>query len=189
MKKSKITCDLPLDPYADYKMEWSHDQAVRNYESVKGWIYIGLDNYVSNRAKVGLTMGDLSSRSSSSGNPGLLLFCAFKCRHDITGVQLRSIEEDLIARLDLIYTDKDGKSLRMRHFESQKLSEWYGHIDTYAFVQNVHYILYRYHYNDFLAVELENDFGTIDGCYLDCIFNECYTQEEQANFREMLLLW
>ena len=188
MKKPKVTCDLPIDSFADYKMEFSHAQAVKNFESVNGWIYIGLDNSVSDRAKVGLTTGDLGSRSYSSGNPDYFLFCAFKCRHDITEDQLRSIEKDLIARLDQHYKNKDEELLRIRHFDSQKLSEWYGGIDTTIFFQDVHYILYTFHFNYFLGVEVYNDVETIDGCYLDCIFNACYTKEQQKNFQSMLLL-
>ncbi len=182
MKKPKVTCDLILDPFADYKMEWCHDQTIRNFESVKGWIYIGLDNCVPNRAKVGLTMDDLGSRSSCSGNPDYFLFCAFKCKHDITSSQLTMIEADLLTRLDLYYT-------RIRHFDSQRLSEWYGGIDTLVFLQSVHNILYTYHHNYFLVSQFENEAEGIEGNFLDCIFNDIYTIEQETFFIRNILEW
>lgn len=127
-------------------------------------------------------MDDLGSRSSCSGNPDYFLFCAFKCKHDITISQLTMIEADLLTRLDLYYT-------RIRHFDSQRLSEWYGGIDTLVFLQSVHNILYTYHHNYFLVSQFENEVEGIEGNFLDCIFNDIYTIEQEMFFIRNILEW
>ncbi|MEX9785719.1 hypothetical protein [Providencia manganoxydans] len=187
MRKPASYYDLPPDPYADYKMEAIYDRDKRNFESREKWFYVGADLFHKNRVKVGITMGDLGSRSYSSGNPDYFLFCAFQCQDAISPEQLRAIEKDVLKRLDKTYVDDDGICQRMLHAGSQYPSEWYRDVEFYDFVIHVHWLLFKYHSRFFIIEGLESHWDS-DEDLLSCIFNERYTKEEQQRFRELFLV-
>lgn len=107
MKKPKVTYNLQLNPNADYKMAWIHERDQRNFESLTKWLYLGADLKDSRFAKVGLTMDDLASRSYSSANPNYYLFCAFKCRDNITKAEIENIERSAFEYLEHVTCPHD----------------------------------------------------------------------------------
>ncbi|EPL6456532.1 hypothetical protein N0G65_003719 [Providencia rettgeri] len=187
MKKPSCHYDIELDRFADYKMEFIHERDKRNFESREKWFYVGADLYHKNRVKVGITMGDLGSRSYSSGNPDYFLFCAFKCQDDISKEELRAIEKDVLERLDKTHVDDDGVCQRMMHAESQYPSEWYSGVDFQDFVIHVHWLLFKYHRRFFIVIGLESHWDNEEDL-LDCIFNERYTKQQQQQYRELFLV-
>ncbi|HCD4537500.1 TPA: hypothetical protein NBQ86_002512, partial [Enterobacter hormaechei] len=110
MKKQKVEYGLELDPNADYKMAWLHERNKKDFESLTKWLYLGADIKDSGFAKVGLTMDDLSSRSYSSANPNYYLFCAFKCRDDLTKTEVEKIERSTLEYLERVFANEDGTS-------------------------------------------------------------------------------
>lgn len=182
MRKPISRYDLELDPYADYKMEIMHEHDKRNFESREKWFYVGADLFHKNRVKVGITMGDLGSRSYSSGNPDYFLYCAFKCQDSISKEQLRTIEMDVLKGLDIAYANQ-----RMMHAESQYRSEWYRDVKFDDFVIYVHRLLFKNHRSFFIIEGLESHWDT-NYDLIACLFNKRYTIEQQQHYRERLLV-
>ncbi|AFI89935.1 hypothetical protein EXT68_03790 [Pectobacterium parmentieri] len=189
MKKLKVAYSLPLDPNADYKMAWLHERDKRNFESLNKWLYLGADIKDDGFAKVGLTMDDLVSRSYSSANPNYYLFCAFKCRDNITKTEIKNIELGAVEYLELEFSNEDGTSNRARHAESGHLSECFYNINFTNFFISYHDYLYEKHHRDFLVTEFKNEFGDDEGNFLDCEFNPRFTLQEKNKFIRMLLRW
>ncbi|MEQ9852085.1 hypothetical protein ABRP57_06620 [Pectobacterium aroidearum] len=187
MKKQKVKYDLKLDPNADYKAAWLHERNKRNFESLTKWLYLGADIKDDGFAKVGLTMKDLVSRSYSSANPNYYLFCAFKCRDDITTAEIQSIELGAVEYLDSMFSNKDGTSNRARHAESGRLSECFYNINFMDFFIGYHDYLYDEYRSDFIVSGFENDFGGDEGEFLDCEFNPRFTLQEKNKFIRMIL--
>lgn len=187
MKKPTVKFDLELEPDACYKMEYSHNESKRNYESTTRWLYLGADSGNCEYAKVGLTTGNLSSRSYSSGNPKFYLFCAFKCRYDIGRSQLKRIETGALDYLDRRFTKPDGTTKREAHEESGRLSECYYGINFIEFFIELHYYLYTNHRNDFIIGGFYNEVDVCEGDFLDCIFNKSLTLDETNRYIRMIL--
>jgi hypothetical protein len=79
-----------LDEYIfsdDYKLAHVEMEIIKSFESAERWLYLGADATNASFARIGITMGDLRSRSYSSANPNYYLFCAFKCRPDLSMVE------------------------------------------------------------------------------------------------------
>ncbi|MBP4004279.1 hypothetical protein [Escherichia coli] len=183
MKREQPLFKTSIDATNDYKMQSILSENKKNFESTEKWLYLGADDANKNYAKIGITMGDLQSRSYSSANPSYYIFCAFKCRYNITKEQLERIEGEVLKALDQRYTDDDGATKRMSHFESKRSSECYNDIDFMDFFINLHEELYNNHSNYFLITGLENEYGDDMGEFLDCEFNSRISIKEAYRLR------
>lgn len=158
-----------------------------NFESSDIWLYLGADCRNSRYAKVGITMGDLRSRSYSSANPNYFLLCAFQCRHDTTKEQLEIIECRALNYLDSIFIRDDGVSKRARHFESQRLSECYYDINFDEFFVCLHEYLWEQHNSYFQVCEYEYHTTRVYGDALSCEFNPRLTVEQRSHYLRLIV--
>ncbi|MFV7771694.1 hypothetical protein [Shewanella marisflavi] len=180
MKKPQQIYNLEI-PDDDYKIAalMEHDKA--NFESSKIWLYVGADSKNERFAKVGITMGDLGSRSYCSGNPHYHLFCAFQCYIHTTKLQLESIEKLALKHLDSLFPD-----CRVHHYESGKLSECYDDIDFETFLISLHDYLLDNHRNYFQTVAIDGE--GYEGAYeLACEFNRHLPLEVGSRFRRLFV--
>lgn len=168
MRRPDRVYDIEPDPNADYKDQYVYDRLKEGFESVKNWIYLGRDARDTGFAKVGITMGDLRSRSSSPMRPSYSLFCAFKCRADIKLSDLRSVEKRALKYLEETFTYEDGRTKRELHHDSRKMSECFYDVDFRDFFVALHDYLLHNHAQYFETV----GYTFIDGESLDCQFNE-----------------
>lgn len=173
-KPQAYVLDIPDD---DYKMEDVMRNEKADFESQDIWFYIGAELGNPSFAKVGITMGDMSSRSSYSGNPRFYLFCGFQCKHDTTQPQLRKIERDVLSYLDEMYPDK-----RARHHESQRLSECFYDIDFEEFFFLTHQYL-RDHYGRYFQKK-----GLGEEYALSWEFNPLLDREDWMPFLRSILI-
>lgn len=187
MKKQKQLYDRDLPADADYKMEWLYNRDKENFESTDKWIYLGADAQNPTFAKVGITMGDLASRSYSSANPNFYLFCAFQCVQSTTKSQLEEIERSAHCYLDRVFTKSDGSTKRVRHFESGRMSECYYDVDFNYFFQCLHDFLYENHSRFFSICGFYNDDDILEGDFLNCEFNRHIPLEQSNRYIRMLL--
>lgn len=156
----------------DYKIDHVEMEARRNYESREKWLYLGADARDSTFAKIELTMGDLSSRSYSSARPSYYIFCAFKCRYYLSKPELETIEEDILSELEYIYSDSDGSTARLDHYESGRPSECFSPIDFQDFFVNLHLEIFEKHRDSFVISSLDDGAGRYYGEFVDCIMNK-----------------
>ncbi|MFA4105751.1 hypothetical protein OQJ40_27095 [Serratia nevei] len=173
--------ELPAD--ADYKMEAIHQRDKDNFESLEKWLYLGADSKNASYAKIGITMGNLASRSYSSCNPGYYLFCAFKCTARTTQAQLEDIERSVLDYLDGEFTREDGTTKREPHFESGRISECYYDIDFNELFWHLHHHLFKKHTNHFIIGCLDG----YEGDFLDCKFSSSLSLEKQKSYIAMIL--
>lgn len=180
MRKPSQAYDLPIPE--DYKIAtvMQHDKA--NYESSMIWLYLGAVERHPDFAKIGITMGDLSTRSSSSANPDYHLFCAFQCDQRTTKEQLESIEQSALNYLDNVF----GQEKRARHKESQRLSECYYGINFTEFFLSLHDYLLDNHVRYFQTVGYYNDQGFEEAYSLSCYFNTLVSPIVQSRFIELI---
>lgn len=171
---------------SDYKLEQLEWGTQRNFESIDKWLYLGVDNLDVNFAKIGITMGDLASRSYSSSRPSYYLFCAFKCKYNISQQDLKRIEEDVLSRIDYLYRNSNGSTKRMIHFESGALSECFYPVNFLDFYKDVHREIYEHHRSSFVICGLENEIGGDDGEFVDCIFNPKIRMHQNSYIRMIL---
>ncbi|MFC4346130.1 hypothetical protein [Cupriavidus numazuensis] len=172
MKKKIISYErFDLFSRDDYKLEHVEQEAGRNFESLDKWLYLGADILDKNFAKIGMTMGDLASRSYSSTRPSYYLFCAFKFKHNISMQDVKRVENDVLLRIDCLHRNVDASSKRMIHYESGQLSECFYPVDFFDFYKDVHFEIYDRHRDSFVICGYENEFGMDDGEFVDCIFN------------------
>lgn len=82
--------------YNDYKMDFLERERLRQENSIRGWIYIGVDIRFNNMAKIGLTEGRLGTRASGSQNPFYALLCAFKIKEGVSRQKISEIESSVI---------------------------------------------------------------------------------------------
>nr|WP_229915941.1 hypothetical protein [Rahnella sp. LAC-M12] len=153
-----------------------------NFESPNIWFYVGADSRDPGFAKVGITMGDLRSRSYSSANPNYYLFCAFQCIQGTSKSQLESIELGALTHLDAVFPNH-----RTRHMESQRLSECYYNIDFEYFFSCLHDYLHDNHYSNFQTAGFVNELGDDDGYALAWEFNPLLPPEVKSRFRSLIL--
>ena len=181
MKRKKREYDLELDPFACYKMEFVHNESKENFESTEKWLYLGANARDIEFAKVGITMGDLTTRSSSSESPSYYLFCAFKCRINITRPQLKAIEKSALSYLESVFTYPDGSTKRASHHESEHISECFFDVEFLRFFGALHYYLYENHCNYFMLSGFENEAGFDEGEFIDCEFNPRRMSRNEIN--------
>lgn len=172
MRKPRQSYDLHI-PDDDYKAAYIMERDKLNFESRSIWLYVGADYSNARYAKVGITMGDLASRSYSSANPRYFLFCAFQCYHNTTKEELERIEGDALAYLDDVFKEDNGQTKRARHFESQRLSECYYDINFEEFFACLHDYLWENHIRYFQTCDYvdEGDTDCVYGGVLSWIFN------------------
>ncbi|MBH1658485.1 hypothetical protein I5V54_07825 [Stenotrophomonas maltophilia] len=164
-----------------------HEQAKRNFESTDKWIYLGANDRESGFAKVGMTMGDLSTRSSSSESPGYYIFCAFKCRDDISEARLKSVEAGALNYLEGAFTHPDGSSARAVHHESGRVSECFYGVDFMDLFQGLHFYLYNNYRDCFSISSFENEFEVEEGEFVDCEFNQLISQGRVNEYIRMII--
>ncbi len=181
MKRKKREYDVELDTSACYKMEFVHNESRENFESTEKWLYLGGNARDSEFAKVGITMSDLTTRSSSPENPSYYLFCAFKCRANISESQLKGIEESALCYLATVFVYPDGSTKRALHHDSQRISECFYDIDFFDFFSELHYYLYQHYCNYFILSEFENEAGFCEGEFIDCEFNMRRMSRDEIN--------
>lgn len=121
----------------DYKMEWVENENKRQEQSVVNWIYIGVDTRFYNMAKIGLTTGELGTRSSGSQNPFYSLYCAFKIKEGVTPNIVKGIENAVIDLLSQNYQ-------RISHVTTGRFSEWF-----YADCREIRELVYDFLYDNF----------------------------------------
>ncbi|WP_439878044.1 hypothetical protein [Pseudomonas prosekii] len=187
MKRTKRKYELEIDPFACYKMESVHNESKENFESTDKWLYLGANARDSEFAKVGITMGDLTTRSSSSESPGYYLFCAFKCRNNIARSQLEGIEKSALNHLESLFTYPDGSTKRALHHESERISECFFDVDFLDFFGELHYYLHKNYCNYFLLSAFGNEPGFDEGEFLDCEFNTRMSRDEINKHIRMIL--
>lgn len=180
VRKPTQTYDLHI-PDDDYKAAYVQGRDKANFESPNIWIYLGADIRDPSYAKVGLTMGDLSSRSYSSANPHYHIFCAFQCVVGTTGEQLKRIEEGALAYLDSMFPKR-----RAYHYESQRLSECYYDIDFEDFFIEIHNYLLDKHPSSFMDVIHVNEIDMDDGYTLAMEFNPRIPLIDRKKYIELI---
>ncbi|MFZ6781250.1 hypothetical protein ACO0LD_30815 [Undibacterium sp. Ji83W] len=186
MKKEKVFLNN-FGISDDYKLAHVETETKNNFESTNSWLYLGRDADDPNFVKIGLTMGDLQSRSYSSANPDYYLFCAFKCKYNISEVELKNIEEEILVRLESFYRNDDGSTKRLKHHESGRPSECFRPVNFSEFFMDLHCEIYENHRNSFVICAWENEIGQIDGQFVDCIFNKVIKLEDRNKFIKMIL--
>src|SRR5450830_776750 len=171
MKKNIITCtDFILSD--DYKSAEVELNMLNNFESIERWLYLGADAANPNFARVGITMGDLRSRSYSSANPNYYLFCAFKCIHNLPLVNLKTMEDDVLRRFENFYKYENGITKRARFYESGVFSDCFYNVDFIDFFKHLHHYIYTNYRNNFVISAMDHGFGVVDGEFIDCMFNQ-----------------
>ncbi len=114
------------------------------------------------------------------------IFCAFKCIHNISKEELKSIEEIVLSILDRKFINEHGVTKRVRHFESNTMSECFYYIDFMEILYAVHFELYDKHSRYFSSTGLfdndENDLGDV----LDCEFNRKISIEKAFEYRKFI---
>lgn len=126
----------------DYKLEAIIENDAKEFESTDGWIYLGADSSNPGYARIGMTKGDLGSRSYSSANPNYYLFCAFKCKHDLHARQIKAIEDNILLELQHRYVYEDGTTKRTRFHESGQYSDVFHDVPFEEFFVDLHQLLY-----------------------------------------------
>lgn len=187
MKRKHREYNLELDSEADYKEEWIYDRDKENYESVTKWLYLAQDVTDLFYAKIGITMGDLTARSYSSANPNYRIFCAFKCKFNISQKHLRAIENSALLNLEEMYTNPSFRMPRMRHVESRRNSECFTGIHYLNVFRDLHHYLYENHRSDFVTCGLINDVGHCEGELIDLEFNPNLSRNKIRKYKEMIV--
>lgn len=186
MRKTQQIYDLEI-PDDDYKMAIVMQRDKENFESPNIWFYVGADITNHGFAKVGITMGDLRSRSYSSANPNYFLFCAFQCDQCTTRLELESIEHAALNYLDAMFCWDNGLTKRARHVESQRLSECYYHINFEEFFACLHDYLLDNHGRYFQTADFENDEGFVEGYALSWQFFPRLKSEVKRQYLRKIL--
>lgn len=187
MKKTTIPSDgFTSFSDGDHKQEYLEQEAIRNLESTDKWLYLGADDLNNSFAKIGMTMGNLGSRSYSSGSPSFYLFCAFKFRYNISKQKAKQIEDDVLSRIEERHRDVNGLSTRMCHYESGQLSECFFPVNFFALFKDLHDVIYSHHRDSFVISGYINEFGIDDGEFVDCIFNPRHKKHHNEYIKMIL---
>ncbi|NAO26202.1 hypothetical protein PsdCFBP2356_06370 [Pseudomonas syringae pv. dysoxyli] len=184
LRKDKLPWDESIS-FDDYKLDHVYTQTMMNFTSVDKWLYLGADAGNDRFAKIGITMGDLGSRSYSSANPNYYLFCAFKCNHDVSRDELIHMENVVLERLDGLFKYDYGASKRMYHYESGVLSECYQNINFQEFFVTLHQEIYDGFRHKFVISEMVTEIGMGYGEFVDCLFSHKITNHQY--FRDMII--
>ncbi|KKF38521.1 MULTISPECIES: hypothetical protein [Hafniaceae] len=188
MRKPFQEYPFKLDPRADYKEEYLYNKAKQNCESTTTWLYLGADTAIPTYAKIGITMGDLTSRSYSTARPTYYVFCGFKCRADLNALELAEIESCALRYLDDQFKNHDGTTKRVNHAESGRLSECFYDVDFDSFFVTLHDYLYGRYRRDFQVAGFYNYLDVCEGNFLLCEFNtKLVTLNEQNKYIRKVL--
>lgn len=166
----------------DYKMEWVKEDIQKNFESTTKWLYLGADAVDKTFAKIGLTLGDLSSRSYSSANPDYYIFCAFKFRYNCTEEDIRSVE-DRVLDFRKWYRYPENSTKRLTHYESGLLSECFRPVNFMCFLLDLHYELYSKFHQYFVTMEYRG------GVVIDCIFSPKLSEGLKKQYLARLVIY
>ncbi|KQW88165.1 hypothetical protein ASC84_12360 [Acinetobacter sp. Root1280] len=133
------------DTGRDYKLQHQINDIRNNFESISNWLYLGADANDQSFVKIGITTGDLRSRSYSSARPTYYLFCAFKFKYNLSRLEMESVEGDILTRMENIYCNRPNHANRLNHFESGRVSECFQPVDFYNFYKDLHMEILEYH--------------------------------------------
>lgn len=150
----------------DYKQAFVENETRNNFESINNWLYLGTDILDPSFVKVGITTGDLSSRSYSSARPSYYIFCAFKFKYNISRNEMENIEHDILNQMEKIYCYNPYCATRLLHFDSRQVSECFYPVNFFNFYKDLHFQIYDNHRESFVISGYE-DYGE----FVDCIFN------------------
>lgn len=173
----------------DYKTEQLMHDAIQNLQNVNKWMYLGADITNPFWAKIGITAGDLRSRSYSSANPNYFIFCAFQFRYNITYDEMRKVEMDMHNMFDNEFRHMYRNSRRLRHYESRRLSECYCPVDFSFVFEKLHYVLFHNYSLYFEKIGYENEIGEVDGATVYCEFSPTLSMQEQKELLQKLMQW
>ena len=173
----------------DYKTEQLMHDAIQNLQNVRKWLYLGAD--ISNRewVKIGITTGDLRSRSYSSANPNYYIFCAFQFNYNVTMKEMRRVELDMHNKFDRYFISQYGSSRRLNHFESGRPSECYCPVDFLFVLEDLHYELFHNYSLYFSKIGYENEIDDIDGATVRCEFSPTLPKKMQNKLLNRLMQW
>jgi hypothetical protein len=102
----------------DYKIEYLKNEHNRQFNSVDAWIYIGIDTDRLDRAKIGLTTGQLGTRATSSQNTSYTLLVAFKVKEGVNNYKIKEIERNVLKEVQKYYKP-------IYHYNTGRQSEWF----------------------------------------------------------------
>lgn len=165
----------PFTPYPynnagnnfDYKMEAIIEKNAREFESTEGWIYLGADISNPGYARIGMTKGDLRSRSYSSANANYYLFCAFKCKPEVHESQIKAIEDEVLRQFQYRYVHPDGTTKRAIFHESGRYSDCFYDVSFEEFFIDLHQLLYT-SYRRFFSTWIVEQY---EGITIQYLFN------------------
>ena len=183
MKKQLI----PYNNYGvddDFKSAYLHEQMAREFESMEGWIYLGADITNPRYARIGMTKGDLGSRSYSSANPNYYLFCAFKCKPELHESQIKTIENIILQRFQDGYRYPNGMTKRAVFYESGQYWDCFYDIDFLEIFVALHEQLYTNYRSVFTTCGVVDDAGGDAGVIIECLFNP--KVPNQNKYRQMI---
>ncbi|AVR17215.1 GIY-YIG nuclease family protein [Burkholderia sp. SIMBA_043] len=150
--------------YDDFKSSEVERERQRQENSDDGWIYIGVNTQNLNEAKVGKTKGQLTTRSSSTGNRHYTLLCAFKIREGVSSETIGEIERSTHRMLEEKYE-------RFKFPVSGRKSEWFG-VNPHRARELVHDFLYENHSFRMYCYHCpERDIGVIYSWESDYVLN------------------
>lgn len=137
----------------------------KKFESTEKWLYLEGDSCDPTFARIGITVGNLGSRSYRLTRPTSYLFCAFKFKHDISELEAECVKEEVLYRMDAMYIDRFNTT-RLDHYESGRITESFQPVDFIQFYKDVHFDLYINHRESFVIADYKGY-----GEFVDCIFN------------------
>lgn len=173
----------------DYKTDQLMHDAFQNLENEKKWLYLGADISNPDWVKIGITAGDLRSRSYSSANPNFFIFCAFQFKHNVTLEEMRKVEMDMHDKFDQDFIKEFGSSKRLHHFESGRPSECYCPVDFSYVFEELHRELFHFYSLYFYKIGYTNEIGDVDGETLYCEFSPTLNLERKKSFLNKLMQW
>ncbi|MBR7681738.1 MULTISPECIES: hypothetical protein [Acinetobacter calcoaceticus/baumannii complex] len=173
----------------DYKTDQLMHDTFQNLQNVNKWLYLGADITNHSWAKIGITTGDLRSRSYSSANPNYYIFCAFQFKYNVTIDEMRKVEVDMLNMFDQDFLQMYGDSRRLKHYESKTLSECYCPVNFSFVFEKLHDVLFNDYSFYFKKIGHENEFGDEVGATLICEFNPTFPLERKKSLLSKLMQW
>ncbi|HHP6708641.1 TPA: hypothetical protein ACSE6Y_003751, partial [Acinetobacter baumannii] len=173
----------------DYKTEQLMHDAFQNLLNEKKWLYLGADISNHEWVKIGITAGDLRSRSYSSANPNYYIFCAFQFKYNVTIEEMRKVEMDIHYKFDQDFIKDYGISKRLGHYESGRPSECYFPVDFSYVFEKLHYELFHNYSLYFYKIGYENEIGDEHGATLYCEFSPTIPIGTKKSLLQKIMQW
>jgi len=173
----------------DYEIEQMMHDTIQNLQNAKKWLYLGADISNPEWVKIGITAGDLRSRSYSSANPNYYIFCAFQFDYKVTIEEMRKVEMEIHYKFDQDFRQMYGHSRRLPHYESRRLSECYWPVDFLYVFEKLHSELFHNYGLYFPKIGYENEIGDEDGETVYCEFSPTIDQTRKQYLLNSLKQW